>query len=294
MRRAPARSGVVRAAVLGAALTLLLLVVAIASGDRRGTDVGDARTGSLPVAVIDYAFTLVVLFLLVFGGVIVWALSARGIGDLPPARRPNVLQALVLAAACLLLVVAAQGMRRPQPPPPDEIPFGPAEIGEAVPQPPQAQPQASVEERGVRFRWELAAVAAAIGGGLVAVYLVRRRGRDGAADRGSSVVEDLSSVVSDSIEDLESERDARRAVIAAYARMEAALAVHGLPRQPFEAPLEYLARILLGLRVRAEAVLDLTELFERAKFSRHAIDAEMKQEAISALVAVRDDLRAAS
>ena len=76
--------------------------------------------------------------------------------------------------------------------------------------------------------------------------------------------------------------------------MEAALAVHGLPRQPFEAPLEYLARILLGLRVRAEAVLDLTELFERAKFSRHAIDAEMKQEAISALVAVRDDLRAAS
>jgi hypothetical protein len=41
-------------------------------------------------------------------------------------------------------------------------------------------------------------------------------------------------------------------------------------------------------------VLALTELFERAKFSRHRIDAEMKEEAIGALVAVRDDLEAVS
>jgi hypothetical protein len=83
-------------------------------------------------------------------------------------------------------------------------------------------------------------------------------------------------------------------VIAAYARLEGTLTHHGLPRRPSEAPLEYLARILLELEVRPEAVLDLTELFEQAKFSRRRIDAAMKDEAIDALVAVRDDLRMAA
>jgi hypothetical protein len=51
---------------------------------------------------------------------------------------------------------------------------------------------------------------------------------------------------------------------------------------------------MLGeLSVRPEAALALTELFERARFSDHEIDAAMKDEAIDALVTVRDDLRAA-
>jgi hypothetical protein len=37
----------------------------------------------------------------------------------------------------------------------------------------------------------------------------------------------------------------------------------------------------------------LTELFERAKFSPHAIDAAMKEEAIDALESLRDELRSA-
>jgi hypothetical protein len=32
-------------------------------------------------------------------------------------------------------------------------------------------------------------------------------------------------------------------------------------------------------------------LFEYAKFSRHEVDAEMKEEAIDALIAIRDDLQ---
>jgi hypothetical protein len=83
-------------------------------------------------------------------------------------------------------------------------------------------------------------------------------------------------------------------VIAAYARAERILGAHGLPRRPFEAPLEYLSRVLLELRVRAGAALELTELFERAKFSPHRVDETMKDEAIEALAAVRDDLRAAA
>jgi hypothetical protein len=51
--------------------------------------------------------------------------------------------------------------------------------------------------------------------------------------------------------------------------------------------------VLLGLRVRADAVSDLTELFERAKFSTHEIEPPMKERAIAALVTVRTDLEAA-
>jgi uncharacterized protein DUF4129 len=102
--------------------------------------------------------------------------------------------------------------------------------------------------------------------------------------------EELAAAVSDAIDDLRAEPDARRAVIAAYARMEGALARRGHARHLAETPFEYLSRVLLSLQVRGGAVRELTELFERAKFSTHPIDEEMKERAISALVAVREDL----
>jgi hypothetical protein len=83
----------------------------------------------------------------------------------------------------------------------------------------------------------------------------------------------------------------RRAIIAAYARMETALAVAGLPRAVAEAPFEYLERTLLELEASAQAARRLTDLFERAKFSQHDPDEAMRDEAIDALIAVRDDLR---
>jgi hypothetical protein len=107
-----------------------------------------------------------------------------------------------------------------------------------------------------------------------------------------SMTEDLITSMSDAIDDLEAEPDARRAVIAAYARMEGVLGRHGLRRKPSETPLEYLRRILLGLTERADAVKRLTGLFEQAKFSRRDIDGSMKQDAIGALREVRDDLEA--
>jgi hypothetical protein len=105
-----------------------------------------------------------------------------------------------------------------------------------------------------------------------------------------TVAEDVAASIGDAIGDLESEPDARRAVIAAYARMEAALARNGLRRGASETPVEYLRRILLGLTSRGGSVSRLTDLFEQAKFSRHTIDASMKQDAIEALREIRDDL----
>jgi hypothetical protein len=73
--------------------------------------------------------------------------------------------------------------------------------------------------------------------------------------------------------------------------MERALAVAGIPRRPSEAPFEYLERALTALDASSRAVRRLTDLFERAKFSHHDPDPAMRDEAIDALVAVRDELR---
>jgi hypothetical protein len=145
-----------------------------------------------------------------------------------------------------------------------------------------------------KFEWTILWIAVALlaGGVAAAVVVFRRRARrtlDPFPEL--SVADDLAESISDAIDDLEAEPDARRAVIAAYARMENMLARHGLHRKPSETPVEYLRRILLGLTARADAVTRLTSLFEQAKFSRHEIDETMKQDAIGALRTIRDDVR---
>jgi hypothetical protein len=91
--------------------------------------------------------------------------------------------------------------------------------------------------------------------------------------------------------ELESEPDPRRAVIAAYARMERSLAGAGLARSGPEAAQEYLARLLGELGVSAEPARRLTDLYQLAKFSQHPIDEAMKGRAIAALVELRNELR---
>jgi hypothetical protein len=101
----------------------------------------------------------------------------------------------------------------------------------------------------------------------------------------------LAAALDDSIDDLRTEPDIRRAIVAAYARMEEALAAAGIPRHHAEAPLEYVERALLSLDTSADAVRRLTDLFEWARFSQHEPEPSMRDEAIDALVAVRDELR---
>ena len=100
-------------------------------------------------------------------------------------------------------------------------------------------------------------------------------------------------MLDESLDDLRAEPDPRRAVIAAYARLERALAAYGLPRDPAEAPLEYLSRMLGELSVSARRPRGSPTLFERAKFSQHEVGPEMKEQAIDALEQVRDDSAAA-
>ena len=64
-----------------------------------------------------------------------------------------------------------------------------------------------------------------------------------------------------------------------------------IPRHPAEAPLEYVERALLSLDTSAGAVRRLTDLFEWARFSHHDPEPSMRDDAVDALVAVRDELR---
>jgi hypothetical protein len=148
------------------------------------------------------------------------------------------------------------------------------------------------------FEWSIfwIAVAIALAGGGWFVWRWRQRKRRSLVplELKPSVAEDFAASIGDAIDDLEAEPDARRAVIAAYARMEGVLTRHGLRRLPSETSLEYLRRVLIGLTARGEPVKRLTSLFEQAKFSRHEIDGSMKHDAIGALREIRDDLQATS
>ena len=152
-------------------------------------------------------------------------------------------------------------------------------------------PLKALPARHAHFQWPLALGLGALvllGG----VWVVVRRGRrpePGLHEEG--VEEELVRAIGSTIDDLRSERDARRAVIAAYANMERILASHGLARGRAEVPYEYLARVLRVLQVSESSVRSLTELFEYAKFSPHEIDQAMKEQAIESLVAVQEDLQ---
>lgn len=97
----------------------------------------------------------------------------------------------------------------------------------------------------------------------------------------------LARVVDEALSDLLNDPDSRRAVIRAYAAMERLFARRGQPRRVEETPFEYVERSLEQAGAPRGAAIDLTELFERARFSDHVIDTSFRAGAIRALESVR-------
>ena len=128
----------------------------------------------------------------------------------------------------------------------------------------------------------------------VVAYVISERRRRARVPERDTLADDVAALLDDTLDDLRAESDPRRAVIAAYVRLERVLAAHGLPRRRTETEEEYLARMLGALEISAGAAQGLTLLFERARFSPHEVDVGMKEEAIGALEQVRDELQAAS
>jgi hypothetical protein len=251
-----------------------------ASGVRRPSELLLDFLVSLYVVLLGLGLVLVVVLL-------VLRRHARP-AELDP--RKNALRSLVvvsvLVAASFLLVRLVE-LRNPEldfrlrrPPPAAEE---------------EATPQAGGEVYEAEFAWlpMLVLGLLALAGGLAWWRAGRARGRARERAVGPTLAETLADVLAETLESLRADPDPRRAVIRAYARLERVAAASGVPRRPAEAPLEYLGRLLAGLDVGPAAVRRLTTLFERAKFSHHAVDDSMKQEAIAALESVQEDLRQA-
>ena len=145
--------------------------------------------------------------------------------------------------------------------------------------------------RNPRVRWDETGVVLVLLAGVVVVLLASRAARRAGRPLRRTAQHAVTLALDESLDDLRREPDLRRAIIAAYARMERALAAAGIPRDAADAPFEYLERALRSLDTSAAAVRRLTDLFERAKFSQHEPEPATRDEAIDALLAVRDELR---
>lgn len=154
------------------------------------------------------------------------------------------------------------------------------------------------QQNAQSVNWGLAALAGGgtagvilLGGG--ALFLFRRSQETGelgpVEDRSTTSLE----AVEVGIEELRAEPDPRRAVIRAYGGMERSLSRCGVRRRPTEAPFEYLGRVLVEGGVPRPAATHLTDLFEQARFSDHVIGAQLKTEALGALIDIRESLEPA-
>ena len=147
-------------------------------------------------------------------------------------------------------------------------------------------------DRGADHTTGVAALTAGIGAGVVgfaALALVRARRRREAEIEPRATV---AAGARDAAAAAAIPADPRAAVLAAYARMETALASVGLARRPSDAPREYLARLEAGLGGGRAPAARLTELFERARFSPHPVGEDLREEAIGALETLRMQLEA--
>jgi len=283
-----------RFAVAGFALTALLAVVAVASRAHRPGGGTAASTPHAPTLLFDYVASAMLVLFPIGVMIVIWAM-AQGRHQRLLARETSPIRTLVsLAIACGLLAVAVVFTKHHGI---GNLHFGgsPAthQSSQGQQQPKHQKTQKSSPAYHSQFRWLPAVIVASIilgaAGAAVAVYVRKRYGGED-WDREAELAAALDEVLADSLDDLRSDPDPRRAVIRAYARMEQTFAAYGVPRDEAEAPLEYMARALDHLSVSVYSVRRLTQLFSRAKFSPHEVDAGMKDEAIESLVGLRAEL----
>ena len=272
---------------------VLVLVGVVAVASTGSTPGGTGNTRSPSETLLDTFFTFALLALIPGAAILIYGLMQRKeIAEEIASgryRRTSAIAMIVTVAVISGIVYLFRGRE-------GILPFG--VFGETVEVGPDGQVvvrDASANDPDA-YRAEIAwipvlvVLAIAVIGILAFALAARRRpGREAAE---AATAEQLADVLDETLDDLRAEPDARRAVIAAYARLERAFAAAGVPRRRQETAEEYVPRALRGLEVDGRAVRALTDLFTTAKFSQHPITPAMKLEAISCLERIRDDLRA--
>jgi len=281
-----------RVVPLALAVTVLLAIVAVVARGRPVGSRGGGNHSGLPLSFWDYTYTTIAIVIvpLMLAGLFALMYLRRREGK-KKSYWNSLLQSLAVWAAFVvleLLFIRNGYLARHL-----HFHLSPAqESGRGLGSQGQhgSTSHGSDATRSLSFRWGELAILLGLLVVVVAIFAARHARL--ARRRSDNAPEALAAALDHSIDDLRSDPDLRRAIVAAYARMEAALAAAGIPRHPAEAPLEYLERVLLSLDASAEAVRRLTDLFEWARFSHHAPEPSMRDDAVDALVAVRDELRA--
>jgi Domain of unknown function (DUF4129) len=277
-----------RIAPLVLGVTLLLAIVAITA---RGRPLGSGGSGGggLPFGFWDYLYTTIVIVAVpVLLATAIAAAVARRRTKKPTSTWTRMLRMLALLTFFLLLEVFVLRHLHPRLP---HLQLHGSPRGPPPGQNAQQRP-GPAGSHALAFRWDelVIVLGLVLVVGLAAILAARRSRPDPEALE--IAPEALADALDESLDDLRTDADLRRAIVAAYARMERALAAAGVPRRPAEAPLEYVERALLSLETSAGAVRRLTDLFEWARFSHHEPEPSMRDEAVDALIAVRDELRA--
>lgn len=280
------------ARVLLPGLAVLGLVGIVAVAATGSTRVGSDERRRPPDLVFDTFLSFSLVLLIPAAALLVYGLMQRRAIALELAsgkyRRAGVLS--MIAFVVVFGIAWNLLMRRRQ------IVFGgqpeaPVDLDEPVrPIPPEPINRYDPEFAWIPVLVVLVLVAVGVGAYMVAA---RRRRRAFRRD-GVRLAEDVADTLDDSLDDLRAEPDPRRAVIAAYARLERALAASGVARSRQETTAEYVTRALGRLEIDDGLVRRLADLFTRAKFSHHVVDETMKHEAIGTLARIRDELRAAA
>ena len=269
---------------LGAAVLALLALAGIASHGRPlSGGSGPGPTASF----FDYVATTLVLFAIVMLAVVAYAVLGQRVAGGPPRRgRWHLVSTLAALAVAVLVAVAllhTSFLKRFQ---------KAAQQHVAKPQSsPSSTPFATPRNvRNPNLRWDEIGIFIVLVAGTAVVLFASRRTKRAPRPWRIGRNREVSLAIDESIDDLRNDPDLRRAIVAAYARMELALGRAGLPRHPAEAPFEYVERALTSLDTSSSSVHRLTALFESAKFSKHEPEPGMRDEAIDALIAVRDEL----
>jgi len=274
------------------ALAVLLLIGVVAIAATGSTPHGSGRARTPSDSLLDALFTLWIIAAVAGGALLIYGLAQRKAIAQQIAsgrfRRTSLGTWLVFVAVLTVIVWAGRALNL-RGNAPGAVEEEPAFSGRGrVPGPPDRTP--TNYEPGISWV-AVGAVTALVVAAVAAYVLSQRRSRAGVAAH-EDLAEQLALALDDVLDDLRAEKDPRRAIVAAYARMERILAAGGVPRRSAETADEYLPRVLRELAPDSDAVARLTNLFTQAKFSHHDIDTAMKEEAIEALEQVRDELRA--
>jgi hypothetical protein len=288
------KSGASRVPLFLTAFAVLVLagVVAVASSGSTPAGTNDARKPS--DVLFDTIMSLGIVLLIPAAAILIYGLAQRKAiaREMASRRYPRTGIVGFLAFMLVFGALGLWGIRHYQ------RGTGGDELADILP---GSEVSRSPEEPGVvqatydpEFAWIPVLVVVGLTAiGIAAFVLADRRRRPLDPDD-AAVAEEVANVLDDSLDDLRAEPDPRLAVIAAYARLERALGASGLPRWHQETADEYVTRILDRLEVERKLVRRLMELFAHAKFSHHDVDEPMREEAIAALVQIRDELRAAA